>query len=120
MNPRLIYNWFMIPLLWMGFRASSPFILKVNRGIRGRIGWKESLRRWASSQTSDKPIWLFHAASVGEMEAIRPIINLIALQGNVRIIVTVFSPSAYDENAVIPGVEILLYLPFLRATMNRI
>ena len=129
MNPRTIYDWLIVPTMWVGFHACSPFVKKVSQGIRGRVGWKQTLRKWADSRRGDKPVWLFHAASVGELEALRPIINRLDLKGIIRIVVTVFSPSAYGTVQKIPGVELLAYLPFdlinndlpvLKATKNKI
>ena len=78
----------------------------------GRIGWRKRIRSWAQSSPFGKPIWLFHAASVGELEAIRPVIDRITKRGNQRIVVTVFSPSAFRIKPTLPAVEVLCYLPF--------
>jgi 3-deoxy-D-manno-octulosonic-acid transferase len=112
MTPRTFYDLIVVPTMWVGFHACSPFVKKVSQGIRGRVGWKQALRNWADSQHGDKPIWLFHAASVGELEALRPIIDQLDQRGSVRVVVTVFSPSAYGTVRKIPGVELLTYLPF--------
>jgi 3-deoxy-D-manno-octulosonic-acid transferase len=112
MTPRMLYDWLIVPTMWVGFHACSPFVRKVSQGIRGRVGWKKALVNWANSLSDDKPIWLFHAASVGELEALRPIIDRLDERGTKRLVVTVFSPSAYGTIRKIPGVELLTYLPF--------
>lgn len=112
MDPRKIYDWLVVPAMWAGFSVCSPFIRKVHQGIKGRRGWKRSLRKWVDSRRSDKPIWMFHAASVGELEALMPIIRLMERRGSEQVVVTVFSPSAYGIRGKVPGVELVAYLPF--------
>jgi len=112
MLPRLLYNLLIIPILWLGFLGCFPFIRKVRQGMLGRIGWRKRLRKWAQASPSGKPFWLFHVASVGELEAIRPVIDRIVKRGTQRIIVTVFSPSAHKAKPSLPGIDLLCYLPF--------
>lgn len=107
-----MYNWVGIPLMWTGFRLSTPFIRKVREGIHGRRGWKMLLREWAKSRAEDKPIWMFHAASVGELEAIRPVIQRVIAHGKEQVVLSVFSPSVYDAAQKVPGVDGVFYLPF--------
>jgi 3-deoxy-D-manno-octulosonic-acid transferase len=78
----------------------------------GRIGWRNRLRAWARTSLGEKPLWLFHAASVGELEAIRPVIDRIIKRGKERVAVTVFSPSTYRMKPDLPGLDLFCYLPF--------
>jgi 3-deoxy-D-manno-octulosonic-acid transferase len=112
MLPKLIYNFFIIPILWLGFLVCFPFVRKVREGMIGRIGWRKRIRTWAQQLPEGKPIWLFHAASVGELEAIRPVIDRITRLGTQRVVITVFSPSAFRIKATLSEVELLCYLPF--------
>ena len=109
---KLLYNWIIIPILWLGFLLNFPFSRKVRQGMIGRIGWRNRLRNWARTSSSEKPLWLFHAASVGELEAIRPVIDRIMKRGKERVAVTVFSPSAYRTKPNPPGLDLFCYLPF--------
>jgi len=112
LDPARVYNWLIVPAMWAGFKACSPFIKKVHQGIKERRGWKRSLREWVDSRRSDKPIWMFHAASVGELEALLPIIRFLEQRGTEQVVVTVFSPSAYGIRDKIAGVGLMTYLPF--------
>lgn len=59
-----------------------------------------------------KAIWI-HAASVGEFEQARPLIErLKANEEGVKIIVTFFSPSGYEARKNYPLADGVLYLPF--------
>ena len=57
-------------------------------------------------------IWI-HAASLGEFEQGRPLIERIrANQPNQRILLTFFSPSGYEVRKNYDGVDYVSYLPF--------
>lgn len=57
-------------------------------------------------------IW-FHAASVGEFEQARPIIERLRVTGNgLRIVVTFFSPSGYEARKGYEQADGVYYLPF--------
>lgn len=68
----------------------------------------------------EKPfdVW-FHAASVGEFEQARPIIERLKKEHpNKRVLLTFFSPSGYEMRKDYPHVDRVLYLPF--ATRRRV
>lgn len=57
-------------------------------------------------------IW-FHAASLGEFEQGRPLMEKIrAERPEYRILLTFFSPSGYEVQKNYPGADIVCYLPF--------
>ena len=67
-----------------------------------------------SSQLSDfcQCIWI-HAASVGEFEQARPLIERLRLeQPKKKIVVTFFSPSGYEARKNYEQADSVLYLPF--------
>ena len=84
-------------------------------------GQKETIKRLAGEAglTSNSPkdgltapIW-FHAASVGEFEQARPIIERLKANGEKRpIIVTFFSPSGYEARKEYDKADGVYYLPF--------
>lgn len=64
-----------------------------------------------------KPVW-FHAASVGEFEQARPIIERMRTEHpDVPILLTFFSPSGYEMRKNYDKVDMVTYLPF--ATRRR-
>lgn len=57
-------------------------------------------------------IW-FHAASLGEFEQGRPLIEKIkARHPEYKILLTFFSPSGYEVRKNYPGADVICYLPF--------
>lgn len=63
-------------------------------------------------------VW-FHAASVGEFEQARPIIERLKREHpNKRVLLTFFSPSGYEMRKDYQGVDKVTYLPF--ATRRRV
>lgn len=60
---------------------------------------------------STRPIWI-HAASLGEFEQGRPIIEqLKKKQPNIKIVLTFFSPSGYEARKNYPLADCVYYLP---------
>ena len=76
-------------------------------------GLKESFRKIDSiDPVSDRYIW-FHAASLGELEQGRPLIEQIrANYPQYKILLTFFSPSGYEVRKNFDGADIVCYLPF--------
>lgn len=75
-------------------------------------GRKESIAiLQANLHPGDRPIW-FHAASLGEFEQARPIIEEIKRQNpDSRIVVSFFSPSGYEVRKNYPLADAVCYLP---------
>ena len=77
-------------------------------------GQKETLRQMTINQLQlpHHPIW-FHAASVGEFEQARPLIERLRQQQPERpVIVTFFSPSGFELRKHYDKVDGVYYLPF--------
>ena len=86
--------------------------------VEGQKGTAALLDRCAvGSETAGadgrQTIW-FHAASVGEFEQARPIIERLREQYNnsIQILVTFFSPSGYELRKDYPLADKVMYLPF--------
>lgn len=81
-------------------------------------GQAQTLRELAQQnpfypRTDHRPLLWFHAASVGEFEQVRPLIErLRAEQKNVYIILTFFSPSGYEMRKNYDKADKVYYLPF--------
>ena len=77
--------------------------------ISGRKDWKQQFREVL--EPDEKRIWI-HAASLGEFEQGRPVIEKIkADYPDYMIVVTFFSPSGYEIRKDYPGAEYIFYLP---------
>lgn len=109
-------------LLVFGFRAGALFDRKLRLGYEGRRDVFEGLRkaaggeRGATSETAGgdaavRWIW-FHAASLGEFEQGRPLIEEFRKRKpEYKILLTFFSPSGYEIRKNYPGADHICYLP---------
>lgn len=89
-----------------------PIIALFNKKIRLFVnGRKETYSKLRDITESDKVIW-FHAASLGEFEQGRPIIeDLKKHYKDHKIIVTFFSPSGYEIRKNYKLADVVCYLP---------
>jgi 3-deoxy-D-manno-octulosonic-acid transferase len=109
---KVVYNIFFIPLFWFVLLFLSFVNKKAAKGVKGRYNLFEKLRKEAALLGGGKRVW-FHSASMGEFEQAKPIISLIkAKQPEVKIIVTFFSPSGYENNIKYKLADLITYLPF--------
>lgn len=90
-------------------------------------GQADSLRQVTESRDpnstgkhlGERPIW-FHAASVGEFEQARPIIERIRREHpDWPILLTFFSPSGYEMRKGYDQVDLVTYLPFATRRRSR-
>ncbi|GAB3505236.1 glycosyltransferase N-terminal domain-containing protein [Spirosoma knui] len=91
-------------------RAIAPFNRKARQWIDGRKGWAANLAKMLAEHT--QPIAWFHAASLGEFEQGRPVIEAFreAYPGY-RILLTFFSPSGYEVRKDYDGADYVTYIP---------
>lgn len=91
-------------------RIISPFHRKARKMI---LGHKETYRILRQQiDPNDSYIW-FHAASLGEFEQGRPIMEAIRKKHvEYKILLTFFSPSGYDVRKDYKGADVVCYLPF--------
>lgn len=105
----LIYN-IAIFLYALVVRIISPFHRKARKMIKGHKETYNILRK--KIDPNDRYIW-FHAASLGEFEQGRPLIEEIKrTHPEYKILLTFFSPSGYDVRKDYPLADIVCYLPF--------
>lgn len=80
--------------------------------VRGQKEALQQIRAYKKEHPFDNVIW-FHAASVGEFEQARPIIERLRKEHpQTRILLTFFSPSGYELRKNYDQVDIVTYLPF--------
>jgi 3-deoxy-D-manno-octulosonic-acid transferase len=94
-------------LVSMSLRIVAIFNKKIKLFVDGR---KETFHEIADLK-KDKTIW-FHAASLGEFEQARPIIEDLKKNHNqYKILVTFFSPSGYEVTKNYNLADVICYLP---------
>lgn len=101
----------------MGIRLYRSAVgLAARTGKAKAIAWIEGRERlWPdleSALAAPKPTIWVHAASLGEFEQGRPVLEALrARYPGHRIVLTFFSPSGYEVRKNWPGADVICYLP---------
>ncbi len=91
-------------------RLAVPFNSKAKLMIEGRKKLFSTMEEKISSE--EKIVW-FHAASLGEFEQGRPVMEAVKRKyPNSKILLTFFSPSGYEVRKNYKGADYIFYLPF--------
>lgn len=106
----MLFYEFALGLYAAGIRLASVKSDKAGKWIRGRHDWRSQMQGLVTAEASAKRIWI-HAASLGEFEQVRPLVDHYAKDDGVELIVTFFSPSGYEVRKNYPGLEAVYYLP---------
>ena len=105
---RLLYD-LGILLMNAGLRMAAPFNPKARLWVRGR---KDIFRRMAEVVGPDDEVAWLHAASLGEFEQGRPVIEALREAcPRYKILLTFFSPSGYEVRKNYAGADWVFYLP---------
>ena len=89
---------------------AAPFNPKARQWVDGRRDWVTHLTRKLAGNTA--PIAWFHAASLGEFEQGRPVMEAYRTQYPThKILLTFFSPSGYEVRKTYAGADYIIYLP---------
>lgn len=104
---QLIYN---ISIFLYGalIHIASLFNGKAKKWVQGRKNWVNKLKKF---ERSDKPLYWFHCASLGEFEQGRPIMEAIKSKEDCQLIVSFFSPSGYEIKKDYNKADLVFYLP---------
>lgn len=109
---QLSYNIFFIPLFYILIKTASILNKKILVGISSRKRlFEELILNLLTIERFKKIIW-FHSSSLGEFEQAKPIIEKLKKEKDVKIIVSFFSPSGYENSKKYPYADIITYLPF--------
>lgn len=96
-----LYTW--------GIRLAALFSSRAQRWTHGRKGIFRKVEN--SGITGEKVVW-FHAASLGEFEQGRPVIEAFRKKHpEYKILLTFFSPSGYEVRKDYKGADYIFYLP---------
>ena len=104
----MIYNIVIYFVLW-GIAIASLFNEKVRKMWRGERNAFKILRQQVDPTA--KYVW-FHAASLGEFEQGRPLMERIRKEyPQYKILLTFYSPSGYEVRKNYEGADIICYMP---------
>lgn len=101
---------FVICIYLFAVKLVSLFNRKVRLMVRGHAQVFKTLRE--RIEPGERYIW-FHAASLGEFEQGRPLMERIRREHpGYKILLTFFSPSGYEVRKNYAGADVICYLPF--------
>lgn len=104
----MLYS-FAIHIFYLIVLIASLFNKKARLWILGRKNWRGKLRSWQPPAT---PVYWFHAASLGEFEQGRPLIEKLKIRRpDCKIVLTFFSPSGFEVRNNYDGADLVCYLP---------
>ncbi len=116
-EPSLPYFRFMVVIYrlgiwfyWLAINILKPFNQKAKKFADGRKGWRSELAR-VFAEKNENIIW-FHAASLGEFEQGRPVMeSLKKKKPDIKILLTFFSPSGFEIRKNYAHADWVVYLP---------
>jgi len=108
----LLYNFLVIPFIYLLFKIARIFNKKIRSGFDRRRVQNQFIKEEMKLLDSSKKMIWFHSASLGEFEQAKPIIEKLRKEQNINILVTFFSPSGYDNSKKYPFADIVAYMPF--------
>lgn len=95
----------------LAIRIATPFRVKARQWVDGRKAWRKQLHSALNEAQGKRRIWV-HAASLGEFEQGRPVIEAIRdSYPDDYILLTFFSPSGYEIRKDYGQVDHVSYLP---------
>ncbi len=94
-------------------RLASFFVPKARLWIEGRRNWRGQLAEAMAPALAEKrKVAWFHAASLGEFEQGRPVMEAFRKEfPGYFILLTFYSPSGYEIRRNYPGADYICYLP---------
>ncbi|NOZ60632.1 MAG: hypothetical protein GXO74_03025 [Calditrichaeota bacterium] len=108
----ILYDFFFIPISLIFVFFFSLFNRKIRRGLAGRLGNFSRLRQKLSQCPAEQKTILFHVSSFGEFLQAKPVMEkLKQKKPELCIVVSVFSPSGFDNIEEQFPVDALCYLP---------
>ncbi len=107
---KLLYH-IAVCFIWLGLAFASLFNKKARLLFRGSARAMAQLSNWRLTHPNIPVVW-FHAASLGEFEQARPVIEAYkAAFPQWKVVLTFFSPSGYEIRKNTPVADLISYLP---------
>ncbi|QRR02139.1 3-deoxy-D-manno-octulosonic acid transferase [Dyadobacter sandarakinus] len=109
--PEFFYQ-IVISVAAFAFRIAALFSPKIKLGLEGRRNVFSQLENALRNKPAARPVAWFHAASLGEFEQGRPVIEALRQSyPDYFIVLTFFSPSGYEVRKHYSGADHICYLP---------
>lgn len=101
-----------IAALKVAAKCAAMHSAKIKKMVNGQAQTFDVLSRGITSADRGNVVWI-HAASLGEFEQGRPLIEMIKRNSpGQKILLTFFSPSGYEVRKDYKGADVVCYLPF--------
>jgi len=101
-----------IQIYLAAMKMAAFFHTKARKWVDGRIGLIERLKEEIPALKGNRPVAWFHAASLGEFEQGRPVLEEFRNKfPDYFILLTFFSPSGYEVRKNYKGADYICYLP---------
>ncbi|AFC26718.1 3-deoxy-D-manno-octulosonic acid transferase [Saprospira grandis] len=101
--------------LWayrLALQLASPFVPKAKLWTQGRQNWRKKYAKQLAQLPKNKKRYWFHAASLGEFEQGRPLLEALrAQEPEALILLSFFSPSGYEKQKNYALADWVGYLP---------
>jgi 3-deoxy-D-manno-octulosonic-acid transferase len=107
-----IYVFLILPFIFITVHIVAIFSKQVREGLFPRRKSIAALKQWLGDKDEKKQFVLFHAASMGEFEHIKPLLYRLKQTYNTTNVLTFFSPSGYKHVKNTLGLDFFLYMPF--------
>lgn len=93
-------------------QLASPFVPKAKQWTQGRQNWRKKYAEELAQLPKNKKRYWFHAASLGEFEQGRPLLEALrAQEPEAIILLSFFSPSGYEKQKKYALADWVGYLP---------
>ena len=109
---QLLYYLFISPLIIISAHLVAFFSKNVREGLIPRYAVFKHIREQISANQGHRKCILYHSASLGEFEHIKPLLEVLHRQYNTYNVVTFFSPSGYNHARADKTMHMRLYMPF--------
>ncbi len=108
----ILYNLLIFPFLISVSIFISLFNRKMSIGLAGKKKSFADIRKFNLKRSENSKLILFHCASLGEYEQIKPILRLLSDDySSIQKVVSFFSPSGYKNAGLNSDVDLKIYLP---------
>lgn len=108
---RVIYNLVIVPVTYALARFTALFNLKVRENLQARINYLRRIEVQSRGLATDKPRAWFHCASMGEYEALVPLLEEIQLKKSCQVVLTFFSTSGLHNFKDFHLVDLVAFAP---------
>lgn len=108
---QLLYSYIFLPMLIGIVAIISIFSPKIRKGFLPRLKSVSRIKKYAEQIEGSHRVVLVHAASMGEYEHIRPVLEELKKNFDTLNIVSFFSPSGYENVKPNPALDFTFYTP---------